>query len=811
MDAGCLEPGWTEAGRAEAAEWSLQAASGAIHELAATATSQAIERVRARCPAAALAVGCGMETRKVASLKAVTGVGRPLGNGPAGRSRCHTRRLPVASQPQVASADAALARTRRDGPVQLTRSCVLSTLAPPSLGAVRSFLIVETPVQLLPACRLILRASIRGPAWAGWLCAALVTSSPAIGGPPDPGKPRRAQPPPAARPQTVVTSRYTSVGNIGLALTNLGYFGNLLNPSSTWPSCEYPLHSHVEHMFVGGLWVGGIDSEGRTLVSAGAEDTPSGSNAPHQEFGPRPQDTMQLISSNPLSPQFALDALADQQFIIRFDDYDAPTPGDDPLNPHVPLGVEVNVNALAYAPGYADDFVILKFDVVNISGREITDLFMAWYSELTVGNTTITIPGSDSSPWTFQDDYKSFIGPATISGDPDIHLMYARDDDGERGLAPSWVGVRLLGTNEPYSIFSYRQWPYRTQYPQFDPDKYAFMASGAIDVGQKEGPQGQIIDFTVPRNWIQMMGFGPWHRFDPGDTASFTVAVVCGLDSLLMLQNSQVAQTTFNQGFKLASGPPSPLLGVSTADNAVILRWKPGVDTPPESYDPVLASPEYHRNQFTLDHDFQGYRIYRLQAASISGDPREQASLLAQFDVVDSVGFNVGMPPLNAGGEREYVDTDVLNGFPYYYAVTSYASRNPQLGLPELESGFNENSLKITPGSAPGGTPQSPPVGVYPNPYRAAGLFDRRLPGGEPAELGRTVYFTNVPADARIEVFNLSGTLIDQLERHETSTGQVAWDMLSEHTRAIAPGLYVFVVEDLRTGERQRGKLVILK
>ena len=34
---------------------------------------------------------------------------------------------------------------------------------------------------------------------------------------------------------------------------------------------------------------------------------------------------------------------------------------------------------------------------------------------------------------------------------------------------------------------------------------------------------------------------------------------------------------------------------------------------------------------------------------------------------------------------------------------------------------------------------------------------------------------------------------------------------MSEETRAIAPGLYVYAVENLETGDIQRGKLVILK
>ncbi len=37
------------------------------------------------------------------------------------------------------------------------------------------------------------------------------------------------------------------------------------------------------------------------------------------------------------------------------------------------------------------------------------------------------------------------------------------------------------------------------------------------------------------------------------------------------------------------------------------------------------------------------------------------------------------------------------------------------------------------------------------------------------------------------------------------------WDILGEDTRAIASGLYIYVVEDQETGEVQRGKLVIFK
>ena len=102
-------------------------------------------------------------------------------------------------------------------------------------------------------------------------------------------------------------------------------------------------------------------------------------------------------------------------------------------------------------------------------------------------------------------------------------------------------------------------------------------------------------------------------------------------------------------------------------------------------------------------------------------------------------------------------------------------------------------------------------MGVYPNPYRAASAFDDRFASGEPKELGRQIYFTNVPAESTIEIFSVSGALVDRLSHDDPTTGQVAWDMLSANTRALAPGLYVYVVRHRPTGETQRGKLVILK
>jgi hypothetical protein len=77
-------------------------------------------------------------------------------------------------------------------------------------------------------------------------------------------------------------SKFTNVGNIALSVSNFGVYGNaLLNLTQPGhqPSCEYPIGSGIEHIFQGGLWVGGFkkvaaNSNSKTgpFVTTGAVD-----------------------------------------------------------------------------------------------------------------------------------------------------------------------------------------------------------------------------------------------------------------------------------------------------------------------------------------------------------------------------------------------------------------------------------------------------------------------------------------------------------------------------------------------------------
>lgn len=635
------------------------------------------------------------------------------------------------------------------------------------------------------------------------------------------------------------TNLLTDVGLLGITLTNLGYFGNAFS-NRNQPSGEYPLHSHVEHIYRGGIWVGARAPDGTVHVSTGAQDANGLQEGDDiREFEDfydtdnpgNPENFARIWSNSQNADNYNPAALATQHFELFFDDYTQVESGN-----HTPLGVKVRLRALAWGNPFADDFVIMDYTMINVSAGELRDVYLGLWVDTSVGNTDYKTPYDPQATnrWDYWDDLNGAWGPEgivepawTVPTDPNLWMAYEHDADGDEGLATSWIGYRMLGTSRApapaagkppvsFNMWRFRGVPTRDdEYENPDepgvllPGKYQIMSNGNFDVGDR-----QENDFSAQSNWVSMMSTGPFPTWAPGDTLSITFAIVAAPDSSGLLSNSKVAQVAYNDGFTIPSGPPSPRLSFGTENNSVIISWAAGdsldaqgVPLPPDA---PARSPEHHISLITGREDFQGYRIYRYQGVSLTGNPFETATMVAQFDRIDGIGFDTGLPPKGTDGRRRWEDTGLLDGFPYWYAVTTFSAPDVEDGLPEFESGFNENSDIVFPGPAASGGTSGDGIGVYPNPYRAASLFDSRATSGV-SETGRKLWFTGLPARSRIQVFTLAGDLIKTLEHDDPNSGQEPWDLISEPVRAIATGLYIYAVTDLDTGKVQRGKLVIIK
>ena len=136
-----------------------------------------------------------------------------------------------------------------------------------------------------------------------------------------------------------------------------------------------------------------------------------------------------------------------------------------------------------------------------------------------------------------------------------------------------------------------------------------------------------------------------------------------------------------------------------------------------------------------------------------------------------------------------------------------------------VESGLSENAtlvqLPFLPSTKVG------EVKVVPNPYRTD--QDYTFEGGGWEGLGRNwtenrrvIWFIHLPSKATIRIFTMAGDLVatryhDDQNRTtpDRPIGQEEWNLLSESGRAIASGVYVFLVESSLGS--QIGKFVVIR
>jgi hypothetical protein len=669
-----------------------------------------------------------------------------------------------------------------------------------------------------------------------------------------------------------------NVGNIGLVVTNYGTVGLGFSERGRL-SCEYPLGSHIEHLYIGGLWVGGIQ-DNQIKVSTGAVDIsakPSGATEGFEYTTGRctgipsssPEDSIIERSLLPISQYYDPNAISHQDFVCDYTDsnFCIPQTAEEIPN-HQPLGISVHQETYAWSQSFADAYVILQFTVKNTSASTIEQPYIGYWIDTMVGNTDLTPPGGwgPSSSWRYYDDANGYIDS--------VQMAYEYDYDGDYGYAKSYVGMRLLGTDpprDPQSDSSYvdkanfYEWRFKSQQsednpvffmPQNDIDRFSRMSNGLNNTPgwrQLNGAAG-------PLNRSMLISTGPFPNLHPGDSLTFVFAIVCAnkfgpdpmendtdLSKLNLFLNSRWAKTSYvgedknDNGrldpgedlppyngridrYRLPEAPPPPNIKLVARDSKVDIYW----DDSPESFlDPLSGLP-----------DFEGYKIYRAKITQANQNigVKQLLELIAQYDRIDSVGYNTGLDfirlaqPETIDGHAynyKFSNEDLLNGWQYAFAVTSFDEGDPANNLPSLESNALLSVGKAFPGSQPAAKRQ---IAVFPNPYKATSIWDGRGDDGV-QERTRLLYFANLPDICTIKIYTLAGDLVDTINHDgRTYTGSDvdwfkqfapgdivfsggihAWDLVTKSDQAVATGLYLFTVEDKTTGEISHGKFVVIK
>ncbi len=164
-----------------------------------------------------------------------------------------------------------------------------------------------------------------------------------------------------------------------------------------------------------------------------------------------------------------------------------------------------------------------------------------------------------------------------------------------------------------------------------------------------------------------------------GDTKRISMAVALGEDVEDARRNKDVAQKTYDEDYQFAKAPIPPNLKTIAGNGTVTLIWDDVAESSFDTYMYGIGSEGF---------DFEGYKIYKAtdpEFADVYDITDAQGNLtfytpLAQFDRIDGIaGYHeVAVNGVHyylgdeTGLTHTFVDSNVVNGQTYYYAVVSY-------------------------------------------------------------------------------------------------------------------------------------------
>lgn len=622
-------------------------------------------------------------------------------------------------------------------------------------------------------------------------------------------------------------SKFTSVGNIGLTITNFGMYGHGFTLWPRQPNCEYPRGSGIEHIFSGGLWVGGL-VDGQVRVTTGSVDVSSvGTRGGGFEFTNAPEALIIERSSLLNSKYFSPNAISHQDFIAEYTDTSTRLSTGEIIPDHIPLGISVRQESYAWNFPFADYFVIMNYWIKNVSNKQIDSIYVGLWTDAVIRNTNVTSPRVGSPFYTH--GANGYIDS--------LHLGYEFDYDGDPGFTDSYFAVKFLGSNPKIDTTYYQAWQFRNT---IDPIYFS-----PIDDNQKFQKLSQSLRQdridplrTIPSNRSFLISTGPFTKLIPGDSINVTFAIICAkkfgtdpakfdteIQRKILYQSAHWAQLVYNTNYRFPEPPASPRLKAIAENNKVTLYWDKSAEN---SIDPLSGKK-----------DFEGYVIYRTTTGADLTPAQDLNQLfikVAEFDSAgNDIGYNTGFDFIKLNSPKIFPDDttkywykfefdNLLNGWQYIFSVTAFDKGDPENNIEILESSKISNAIRIFPGTSPT-SDENVEIGVYPNPYYGGAIWD----GSQ--ERQRKIYFYNLPESCEITIYTLAGDIVAVLQHDQNyngndirwfetfsksgdqklSGGEHAWDLITKNDQAIASGLYLFTVKDNKTNKIKKGKFLVIK
>lgn len=501
--------------------------------------------------------------------------------------------------------------------------------------------------------------------------------------------------------------------------------------------------------------------------------------------------------------------------------YDCDVSGADASNPHIDdlVGFDGWTNGEWNNPNFVIRDPMDKVTVTPDSFWEepdgINDHYFIWGDENS-GTDTLEIVIDPASkvyvPWR-GDTVNGYILPRGIS------YIYDGDDPalpgndiGEGGASAGycfggWIYAPLapsdsIDLSKPsFRIirpWSHQWWNWESD-PATDNDRYAYQkgkhpatkeyryAPHPYDLGASEfdyrflltvGPYTLYDKDTLHFVWVAGVGQGLYGGYDDywgrgwlrGAAQTFEKALQVYYGGSRQSDPAHPSAPNEDIHFYVPVPPPSPHLNYTATPSGVQLLWDDIAERTP---DPIKGYV-----------DTKGYRVYRAYH-----EPSPKAwKLVVDLPFSDSI-------------VRKYIDKTALPGFPVYYAVCAYDENGLESAKNNYLKDKEGNPVAIELKGSPGKSVDE--VYVAPNPYRGSAPWLRS------SEIGDKIMFLNVPRDARITIYTLSGDKVISLQ-NTTGEGAISWNLLNEEGLKVVSGVYIYKVED-KNGNYKIGKFMILR
>ncbi len=649
----------------------------------------------------------------------------------------------------------------------------------------------------------------------------------------------------------IIDERVTTASNIGATINNLGIVGNSFTGSFNVegaPSLEFPANSGVEHIFEGGLWVGG-SVNGQIAVSTGAIDDPRGYSPGKSGFEFTSETSLAERSTLFDSPFFGANGISHQDFVSTFTDTSLVIrtgTGRIPIANHTsPLGIQVDFESYNWNFSFANFFIILNFTITNLNDVPIDSLYAGYWIDAVVRNVNITPPGGSA-----------FFNKGGNGYVDSLHLAYEFDAAGDLGFTDTYLGLQYLGADQDGSIpnspnfdVHFNTWQFlnsadpRFFFPSQDLQRFGKLKSGINLLPDWPAIQRSI---SSPNNRSLLVSAGPFDPLFPGESVTVAFALVCARRAFdgnppsadtdaqrtPLLQHAGWARTAFlgedrngngvldgnedvngngtlDEGedinangrldlaedrdgngqitrYVLPEPPPVPNVRVEAKDHQMIIYWS---DNAESAVDPI-----------SNEVDFEGYRLYKTAVGfdvQNTQDILQSLELIQAWDSSDNqLFFDTGFESIRLeeavtfeGDTNKYIYQytfdNIANGWQHIIAVTAFDRGDPENNLVSLESTPLGNVRHVFAGTPANADLAEEPF-VYPNPYYARASWE----GASTFEEDRKIIFANLPARAQIKIYTISGDLVDSFEHDESYDGaDIKWfDTFSNPDEAVFSG-----------------------